>query len=227
MAIAFVKSAKGSAATSSVAWGFGSATTSGNLIVGAIAADDYNGTPTTGWTQSAEMEQQAFHGGYIWWRISTGETNPQAYTIGSATNSAWILAEFSGIDATPYDTSQGVFTNTSGGTYSTDVITPTTGERLLVAMLGASDDQNMSTFTVGSWTNSFTGIDSSGSGGGAGTNDLLGLAYRLVTGDGVTTFSTAGTYSDSGAQSRSALIIAFKAAAVGGTSILRQMMMNH
>ena len=124
--------------------------------------------------------------------------------------------EFSGIDATPYDTSQGVFTNTSGGTYTTDPITPSVGERLLVAMLGASDDQNMSTFTVSGWTNSFTGVDSSGSGGGTGTNDLVGAAYRVVTGDGSTTFSTTGTYSDSGAQSRSALIISFEAATGGG-----------
>jgi hypothetical protein len=44
------------------------------------------------------MEQQTFHGGYLWWKISTGETTAPSYTIGSANSSVWVLAEFSGND---------------------------------------------------------------------------------------------------------------------------------
>lgn len=215
MAIALVKSAANTSASATVSWAFGSATTSGNLIVGVFTADDYNGTQTTGWTQSSEMEQQGFHGAYIWWRISTGETNPQAYTIGSATNSSWALLEFSGVDSAPYDTSQGAIENTGAtGTLATDAITPSVGERVLVALLGGSGAGSQTTSTVSAWTNSFTSVQTIGS-GGSGSNTSLGVGYRLVTGDGTTTFSTSGTFANS-VSSRSALIISLKAATGGG-----------
>ena len=222
MAIALVQSAEGTSASSSVSPAFSGASTAGNLIVLGFAADDYNGTPDTGWTQSAEMEIQGFHGGYIWWRISTGETS-FSYTIGSATNSAWVLAEFSGCDDTdPYDISESQFTNTSGTTQATPTITPTTGERVLVAMVGGSLNSDL-TGNYGAWTDSFTDIASGGS-NGAGTNDCCGLAYRLVTGDGSTTFSTTGDYTGgTSCQSRSGLIISFKeapAAEEGGRYLL-------
>lgn len=214
MAIALVKSAKGSSALATTTASFASATTAGNLIVLGFAADDYNGTPGAGWTQSTGMEQQTFHGGYIWWRISTGETNFQ-YVIGSATNSSWVIAEFSGVDASPYDVSNGQFVQSGGASaYTTPSITPSTGNRLLVAFMGASNNSNLSAQSWGTWVNSFTAIDSIGS-GGSGTNDLAGLAYRLVTGNGSTGYSGGATASQT-TQSRSGLIISFKEAA-GGT----------
>lgn len=217
MAISLVKSNKGTSALATTTASFGSATTAGNLIVLAFAADDYNGTPGAGWTQSTGMEQQTFHGGYLWWRISTGETN-FSYTIGSASNSAWVIAEFSGVHATPFDISNGQFIQTSTFAYTTPSIIPTTGSRLLCAMMGGSiGGASLAGQTWGTWLNSFTGIDSSGSGGG-GTNDIAGLAYRLVTGDGSTGFSSGATCSNI-LQSRSGLIIAFKEASGGGTAV--------
>src|SRR4029077_3049492 len=112
MAIALVKSAKGLSALATTAPSFGSATTSGNLIVLAFTSDAYNTTPDAGWTESTGMEQSANHGGYIWWRISAGETSFQ-YTIGGAFNTAWVLQEFSGAAASPYDISAGQFSNSS------------------------------------------------------------------------------------------------------------------
>jgi hypothetical protein len=182
------------------------------LIVGVIASDDYNGTPDSGWTQSAEMEQQFFHGAYLWWRISTGETNPTAYTIGSATNSAWQLLEFSGIDATPYDTSQGKGANDTGA-YTTDTITPSTGQRLLVAMGGLSSGANDLSGYTATWSDSFTVVDHVGNATGS-TKDWASTAYRVVTGDGTTGFTTTITPSGSG-DSRTVLIISFKEAAGG------------
>jgi hypothetical protein len=215
MAFSLVKSAQGSSALATVTPAFGSATTAGNLIVLAFSSDDYNGTPDAGWTQSTGMEQQGFHGAYVWWRISAGETN-YSYTIGSATNSAWCLAEFSGNDAVPYDISGGAIVNTSGTTQTTSTITPSTGNRLLVAMVGgsASGSQGATPWTS-LWLNSFTRITDSAS-AGAGTNDLSGIAYRLVTGNGSTTFSSGATYPKASQQSRSGLIISFKEAAAAG-----------
>jgi hypothetical protein len=226
MALAFVKSAKGTSSSSTVSWGFGSATTSGNLIVGVIAADDYNATPTTGWTQSSEMEQQGYHGAYLWWRISTGETSPQAYTIGSATVSAWILMEFSGNDATPYDTSQGLIVNSTDETYTTDNITPTSGNRLLVAMVGGSLAGDLSAYVCGGWTNSFTTVDHTNTGNTGATNDIIGAAYRIVAADGSTAYSTTGDFDTGSAaivQSRSALIISFKESASSQSNAPRAM----
>jgi hypothetical protein len=164
------------------------------------------------------MEQQTYHGGYIWWRISAGETS-YSYVIGSATNSAWVLAEFSGCDASPYDTSNGQFQSSFANSYTTPAITPTTGNRLLCALIAGSRAASQAADTVTAWTNSFTGTNDIGSGGG-GTNDLVGFAYRLVTGNGSTTFSTGGTYS-TGQQAASGLIISFKEAAGGGSSTSR------
>ena len=137
MAIALVKSAKGTASTATVNPAFASATTAGNLVVLCFSGDDYNGTPDSGWTQSTGMEQQTYHGGYLWWRISTGETS-FTYTIGSATTSAWVLLEFSGVDSSPYDVSVGQFAQSSSGSYTTGNLTPTAGDRVLVAAFGGS-----------------------------------------------------------------------------------------
>jgi hypothetical protein len=218
MALALVQSAKGTAATATVNPSFSVAPTSGNLIVLAFTSDDYNGTPNTGWTQSTGMEQQTFHGGYVWWRISTGANPPGSYTIGSATNSAWVMAEFSGNDAVPYDTSQGQFVQSNGNSYTTPAITPSTGQRLLVAMIGGANPSDMSG-VYSAWLNSFTAIDSNGTNAG-GTNDCCGIAYRVVTGDGSTTFSSGATFAHADQGSRSGLIISFKEAAAGGGTTL-------
>jgi len=205
MAIALAQQAEGVSAVAVTAPAFSGATTSGNLVVLCFASDDYNGTPDAGWTQSAEMEQQTFHGAYIWWRISTGETAFQ-YTIGSATVSAWILTEWSGCDAVPYDISEGQFAASSSTTYTTASITPTTGNRVLIALMGGSTSSDQGG-TVGTWLNSFTEIADIGTTAGA-TDDVIGVAYRLVVGDSSTAFSSGCTY-DQSQQARSGLIISF------------------
>ncbi len=215
MAGSIVQTAKQSSALGTVTATFPSATTAGNVIVIGFASDDYNASPGTGWFQQTGCEQQTFHGGYLWYRISAGETSFQ-YVIGSATNSAFVVAEISGLDTSDlYDVSNGQFTQVGGQTtYTTPAITPSTGDRFLVAFMGASEPANLSAVTWGTWLNSFTAIDSIGS-GGAGTNDLAGLAYRRVTGDGSTTFSSGATASNVTA-SRSGIIISFKEAAALG-----------
>ncbi len=210
MALAFVQSNEGTSTSATTNPSFAVAPASGNLIVLGFASDDYNGTPDTGWTQSTNMEQQTFHGGYIWWRISDGSNPPGGYTIGSATVSAWALAEFSGHDVTPYDVSDGTFLQSSGLTMATPTITPSAGNRLLVAMVGGSHSIDDISGAYDSWTNSFTEMESGGTTGGA-TDDCVGLAYRIVVGDGSTTFTTTADYSGGASpQARTGLIISFK-----------------
>src|SRR3954463_975166 len=194
MAWALAQSNEGISAAATTTPTFSTTPASGSLVVLAFASDDYNATPNTGGTQSTGMEQQTFHGGYIWWQISTG-AQPPSYTIGSATNSAWILEKWSGNDAAPYDTSNGTFTASSGTTQATPTITPSTGERLLCAMMGGSlATTNLSAITV-SWSNSFTTVRDVGNSGTTGTEDWTGSGYRLVTGDDATGYTTTGTIS--------------------------------
>lgn len=217
MVASLVRSVEGVSSLATTTCAFPTATAAGNLIVLRFAADDYNGTPNAGWQQSSEMEQQTFHGSYLWWRISTGETSFQ-YTIGSASVSAWVIEEWSGIDATPYDVSGGQFIQTSTNNYTTKAIVPSTGPRVLMASMGGSlGSANLSAQSWGTWLNSFTGGDSIGTSAGA-TNDIVGAAYRRVTGDGVTSFSTGATCTNI-LQSRSGLIIAFKEATASGTAL--------
>jgi hypothetical protein len=218
MAIALVQSNEGTSAVATTSPSFSVAPTTGNLITLSFAADDYNGTPNTGWTQSTGMEQQTFHGSYLWWRISNGSNPPGDYTIGSASPSAWVMCEWSGVDATPYDISAGQFQQTSTNSYTTPSITPTSGNRLLVASMGGSRSAANTDDTT-TWLNSFTRIRDSGQ-SGFGTNDVVGVGYLLVTANGSTSYSSGCTFGGGTPQdSKSGLIIAFKeSAGVAATS---------
>ena len=215
MALALVKNATGTSLTATTTATFSTAPTSGNLIVMTMSTDAYNGTPDAGWTQSTGMEQQTYHGGYIWWQISNG-ANSFPYTIGAATRSTWVLAEFSGNHATPYDISNGAFQQLSGVSLLTPTITPTSGNRLLVTALTANDGQSVSAVTQ-SWTNSFTNINVIGAGTGT-VNNCCGMAYQIVAANGSTGYSSTGSFAGvTNTAARCALIISFKeAGAVAG-----------
>jgi len=215
MAATLVQSAKGTSNLATTTASFASTPTNGNIIVLCFAADDYNGTPNTGWTESTGMRQQTYHGSYLWWRVASGGSNSFQYTIGSGTNSSWVLMEISGLDSSPYDISNGQFATGSAKTYSTPALTPSAGDRLLVAAVNFNRNSGtLAGNTVTGWTNSFTAVDSIGS-GPSGTNTTASLAYRSVTANGSTSYSTSGT-SDIDVTSASGLIIAFKVASGGG-----------
>lgn len=215
MAATLVQSAKGTSTSATVTASFSSTPTNGNLVVLCFAADDYNGTPNSGWTQSTGMEQQTFHGSYLWWRVASGGSNSFQYTIGSASPSSWVLLEISGLDGSPYDISNGQYATGTSKTYSTPALTPSAGDRILVAAVNFNRNSGtLAGNTVTGWTNSFAAVDSIGS-GPSGTNTTASLATRSVTANGSTSYSTSGT-SDIDVTSASGLIIAFKVASGGG-----------
>lgn len=234
MAIA-VKNAAGEATTATVNPAFGSATTAGNFIVLSVTADDYLTGIPLGWTASGSpwdgsnpspstilglgSESPAsgiFHGSYVLWRISTGETS-FSYTIGSATNSSWVISEWSGVAASAYDIVSAQFTNgPAATTYTTPSITPTSGGRLLIAHMGGwSNSANLD----GTWSsilNSFTEVNHVGNVTGNKTGVLQ--ASLLVTANGSTAYSSGATYPGGASTlSRSGIVIAFKETA--GTSV--------
>jgi hypothetical protein len=215
MAATIVQSAEGTSTSATTTASFSTTPTNGNVIILAFAADDYNGTPNSGWTQSTGMEQQTYHGGYIWWKVASGGSNSFQYTVGSATNSSWVLLEVSGLDAAPYDISAGQCTNSSDGSYTTPSITPTAGDRLLLAAIGSSNNSGDMSADLTGWTNSFTHIRSSGPVSASGTRDSIGVASRDVTANGSTGYSTGASFPFT-KQSHSGMIIAFKVASGGG-----------
>ena len=172
---------------------FDTAPTSGNLIVLSFSADDVNNTPDSGWTQSTGLEQVNNIESCLWWRISNGSNPPGSYTIGSASNSSWVLAEFSGIDATPYDVSDGQQSVPGASTTSaTPSIVPTTGDRLIVGAVGGGTGSEAAD-VVSSWSNGFSVVDSI-KGPIISQVIISGMGYREVTGDNSTGYSTTATF---------------------------------
>lgn len=202
---------------------FNSTPTSGNVVVLCVGSDDYKTAEATdngvSMTLSNECAQENFMGCYLWWRVSSGG-NAFQYNIGSAATSCWILLEISGLDATPYDGSEGQFVQASSESYTTPNLTPTAGDRLLLALMGFTRSANFT--TLDTWLNSFTEIVDISTTLGSGTRDQIGIAQRSVTANGSTAYSSGATSDGTGtANSRYGIIIAFEVAA-GGTDVTAQ-----
>lgn len=216
MAAALVKSASGVATAITVSPAFGSATTSGNIIVLSFTGDDYNVTVDSGWTEQTGMRQEGFHGCYCWWRTSAGETS-FTYTIATAANSSWVISEWSGLNAAPYDISAGQFVNTSAALYTTPSITPAAADRLMIVTMGGS---STALDLSGAWTlilSSFTEVGHAGN--AAGNRTCVLQASRIVT-PASGSYSSGATYPTT-VQSTSGEIMALKVAA-SATFIARQ-----
>lgn len=204
-------------ATVTVSWD--TAATAGNLLLIVVGSDDYRtaGGLPSGFTQSTGCAQQTFLGHYLWWKVASGGETSAQYTIGSASPSCWLTAEVSGVQASPYDTSNGQFAQSSGSTYTTPAITPTAGERFIVGSIGGS---GVITFSgVDTWLNSFTEITDTFTTLGSGTRDCVGASSLSVTANGSTSYSTGATFSGAATPTaRTGIAIAFKVAAAAGAA---------
>lgn len=210
MALVQSKSAAQNTGLATVAATWDTAMTAGNVGIIIVGADDYAASPPVGWTQSTGCKQETFLGHYLWWKVATGGETSVNYTIGSASPSCWITAEISGLDPSPYDISNGAFLQTSATTYTTPAITPTSGDRYVIASMGGSSGGG--SMTLSTWLNSFTERQDVSTTLGSGTRDLVGYADNSATYNGSTAVSSGATYSGT-AQSRTGIIIAFKVAA--------------
>lgn len=199
-----------------------SAATAGNLLILVVGADDYRTTvgggrpESSGYTLPTGGSQQTFLGHYVWYKVATGGETSVQYTIGSASPSCWEFYEVSGLDAAPYDTSNGQLAGSSATTYTTPAITPSAGERWLFASIGGSLSSALS--GVDTWINSFVELNDTFTTLGSGTRDVISGAERTVTADGVAAYSTGATYSGAvSPQSRTGIILSFKVAAAGSS----------
>lgn len=210
-----VQTKTGTSTTATTTPAFDNPVAAGNLVQLTIAADDYNSSPNAGWTERAEMEQQTFHGGYLWEKViaSDGQTIPD-YTIGSAVRSEWTIVEYEGpYDTNSYDGSQGNFVQSSSSTITSDSLTPGAGDRLVIGVLHGQHSSSDIANNWGSLTGGFTARANNLYNGG-NPRLVTVQASQKVTADGSASYSIGGTIAGAGGQtqSRSALIAAYKEA---------------
>lgn len=210
-------------ATNTVTWD--TAATAGNLLVIIAACNDYvtAGNRPSGFTQSTGMAQETFHGMYLWWKVAAGGETSASYTLNSAEFSVWHTLEISGLTASPYDISAGQFQQTLTSSYTTPAITPTSGDRYLIAAQGGSRPADG--ITLSTWLNSFTERGDVSNTTGTGTRDVAGWADFSVTANGSTSYSSGVTYSQT-VDAKTGLIIAFKVAAAGAAPPAKQLLLG-
>ncbi len=187
--------------------------TAGNQVLVVAGGDDYAPTPPSGFSEHTGCRQETFLGHYAWRKTAAGGETGINYTLGSASPNCWIIMEVSGIDsASPYDISAGQLAQSSATNYDTPTLTPSAGERLLIATIGGSLN---SAFTsgMGAWTNSFTERGDVFTTIASGTRDSIGVATLAVTANGSTGYTTNATWDGATSpQSRTGIIISLKVA---------------
>jgi hypothetical protein len=216
VAITLVQSNSGgqNTATSTATASLTTPATAGNLLVAFVGSDAYAtaGAPS-GWTESTGCRQQTFLGSYVWWKVAAGGETGVTKALSPNGTYAWAIGEWSGTDPAPFDISAGQLAQSSAANYTTPSLTPTTGDRLLIAAMGGS--HGTTTFTdLTTWVNSFTrivvGISTIG-----GAHDIQGFGTITVTANGSTAYSSGATYAPSSPESRTGIILAFKASSSG------------
>lgn len=207
----------GSSAPSSVNVTLPGSSAAGNTLVLAVSADAYFASPPTGWTLNANSKNETFLGQYIFTKVAAGGESSWSISTGSSVPMAWVVMEVAGAAASAFDIAAAQFVQSSGNSYTTPNLTPSAGQRLLVAAIGGSLSST-TLQSVAGWTNSFTELADQWTSMASGTNDSLGVATRIVTADGSTAYSTGATW-DGGVspQARAAIILSLKANAAGNT----------
>jgi hypothetical protein len=204
----------------SIVTSLGSATTAGNSILLMISGA---GTLTTPAGFTSRSPQVNLAGQYLFDKLvaSGNSTDTPTLTQGGTYNATWQITEYSGISG--FVTSNGA--NTGFGETppnTTASITPTTGNRLIVAFAGLLGSGISTTFTAGDptgWTNSFTGEQSNYAPptSGAGRDGFAaGWASRQVTTAGSTAYSTTFSWTSSGSAPAATNIIAAYTHSAGG-----------
>lgn len=203
--------AAGSSATATTTVNF-TAQAAGTLLVLTVSADDYKTGDPSGWTLSTGMSQQGYQGHYLWWRKATGSETSVAYTIGSASGSAYALIALTNIAGTSQlDVSNGSYVNGSLAGYTTPSVTTTSGRRVAVASIGISDAGRDST-GVGSWTNSFTERADARNTPASGIQNGVGVATLVFDGGGAVSTGATVEGGDGLITAGSGLIAVFKVA---------------
>jgi hypothetical protein len=211
--------------STSIATSLSGGTTAGNSIFIFIQSAATVATPS-GFVSRAP--QVNFTGFYLFDKLvaSGNSTDTPTLTNGAAVNATWQIAEYSGVTATAGTPAGNNSTFQLNGSKATPNITPTAGDRLILAFVGAMASAGTSTFTSGqpdTWTNSFTGQNSILHTGSATSGDesfASGWADLLVSANGSTAYSTAATVDvNAGTLHPSTIIAAYDHTVSGGATL--------
>lgn len=167
-----------------------------NTVIVVIAG---NTTVTTPGSWTLRTSQVNFMGHYLFERA--GFALSSVAITAAAGIGTWYIAEVNGA----YDTSLSANNTAAATTYVTPNIAPATGLRTLVASLGSTIG-SAAARTISGWTNGF--IEEADVSQATSDAPMQGVASLGVTGNGVTTFNTTGTYSAS-SDGRSAIIASY------------------
>jgi hypothetical protein len=161
-----------------------SATSASNLLVISIGADVTMQT-LSGWTLRTSQVNDMGH--YMWTKQGDGASS-WTFTADASLPGVWYVEE---IENGTYLTATGQNNVSSQTTYGTTTLTPTAGERRMLASIGSL--HNSSTRTLSGWTNSY--VEQSDQCSNVPARPLQGTAALEVTANGSTGYSTTATYS--------------------------------
>lgn len=170
--------------------------TSPSSIVALFVAGNTTVPTPGGWTLRESQVNAMGHylftvpGGANSWSITT-----------DAGLGTWYVAE---IDGGTYDMSASANETSGAFPYTTPVLTPSAGNRLLLASVASLNVFNSR--TVDSWTDGFTEVADMCN--EAADNPVQGVAERVVVADGIAGYQTTATFSDA-SSGRSAIIASF------------------
>lgn len=167
-----------------------------STIVLFVAGNTLVPTPA-GWTLRESQVNEMGH--YLFTR--SGGTNSWSITTNSGMGT-WYISE---IANSTYDVSASANDMVGSMSYTTPTLTPTAGNRLLLASIGSNHGTDIR--TVDNWTDSFTEVADVCYTVSA-DYPMQGVAMRTVVADGSTGYQTSADYS-LGVTIRTAIITAF------------------
>lgn len=160
------------------------ASSAANLLVITINADVTMQT-LAGWTLRTSQVNEAAH--YMWTKQGDGASS-WTFTADGSLPGSWNIEE---ITNGTYLTATGQNNIALATTYNTTTLTPTAGERRMLASIGGLSSAGCR--TVSGWTNSY--VEQSDRCPAVNAFPMQGVATLEVTADGATGYSTTATYS--------------------------------
>lgn len=189
--------------------------TAGNEIIITVASDAYFNAAPGGFNEPAGARQEQYLGHYMWHKTSAGGETSFTGTPQVNCTAVWAIYEVSGLSGVGSLVASNGRSAVLGGSssYATPTLTLSAGERFVIAAVGGSYSNTMT--SMSGWTNSFMELHDDRTVLGAGTRDSLGVATRQGTFTAGQTLNTTVTW-DSGLQpeSQTAIIAAFNIGAL-------------
>jgi hypothetical protein len=217
MAIAVVqrlaKGSTGAVASLSLASGDGWSTpTAGNILAVSGNSDATVTMTTAGFTAGPNVVDG--NGAYAWYKAAAGTESTITITPGSSARTVITAHELSGASL-PIDASNSSTISGSNGLVTTGAAVTSTAAADFILGYALLHSYGGSIPTSPSWTNSFVNQLSANTGNAGANADCCTLAAELTAG-AAGSYSTVGSWTNQ-AGDRQHIILAFKAAAAGGT----------